>query len=164
MRRRLFRLLVVLSVITLLGVIGFFVLTNTDVGRERVRGFVLGVLGSQTHGIFRIDSMHGDLMNGSTLVGVTITDSAGHPFLKADSVTLRYALSGFVSKRLDFSDVVAYHPVVVVSRLPNGPWNYRVLWPSSPPTPGDTIPGWGAWVRLTNVTVVNGHVTGKSVV
>ena len=159
MRRRLFRLLVVLSVVTLIGVIAMFVLTNTDVGRERVRGFVLGVLGGQTHGIVKIGAMSGDLRNGSTLIGVSITDSAGHPFLAADSITLRYAMSGFISKRLDFSDVVIYRPTVVVSRLPNGPWNYRVLWPSTPRTPGDTVPGWGAWVRLTNVTVVGGHVT-----
>ncbi|MEP6621315.1 MAG: hypothetical protein ABJE47_18460, partial [bacterium] len=159
MRRRLFRLLVVLSAVALLGVITMFMLTNTDVGRERVRRFVVGVLAGQTHGIFKVGSMSGDLLNGSTLVGVSITDSAGHPFFKADSVTLRYALSGFLSNHLDFFDVVVYHPDVHVSRPPNGAWNYRVLWPSTPRNPADTVPSWGAWVRLTNVTVVGGHVT-----
>ncbi len=159
MRRRLFRLLVVLGVVTLVGIVAMFVLTNTDVGRERVKGFVLGVLSGQTHGIVKIQAMSGDLLHGSTLVGVSITDSAGHPFLRADSLTLRYALSGFVSRHLDFTDVVVYRPVVVVSRLPNGEWNYRILWPNTPRAPGDTLPSWGSWVRLENVTVVDGRVT-----
>ena len=29
--------------------------------------------------------------------------------------------------------------------------------------PGDTLPGWGAWVRFTNARVVNGDVIVRSV-
>jgi len=53
MGRRLFRLLVVLSVILVLGVVAVWVLTNTDFGRERVRKFALGALQGATHGIVK---------------------------------------------------------------------------------------------------------------
>jgi hypothetical protein len=163
MIRRLFRLLIVLSAVLILAVVGLWIMTNTDFGRERSRRFVLGILQGQTHGIFKIDQLHGNLLSGATLTRVSITDSAGHPFLKADSVSLRYVLSNFLSSKLDFDDVVLYHPEVLVDRLPNGPWNYRILWPATPPpAPGDTSHGWGSTVRLTNVTLINGFVTVRS--
>ncbi len=162
MARRLFRLFVVLSVVAILAVIATFIFTNTDFGRERARRFVLGILQGQTHGIVKIDALHGNLLSGATLVKVSIADSAGRPFLKADSIRLRYVLRNFFSSRLDFDDVVLYHPDVVAARYPGGEWNYRVLWPSTPRTPGDTTHGWGSWVTLTNVTVVDGFVTVRS--
>ena len=163
MMRRLFRLLIVLSVVMILAVVGLWIMTNTDFGRERSRRFVLGILQGQTHGIVKIDAMHGNLLSGATLTHVVITDSAARPFLKADSISLRYVLRSFASQKLEFDDVVLYHPDVVVARLPNGPWNYRILWPATTPAaPGDTAAGWGTIVRLTNVTLINGFVTVRS--
>lgn len=163
MFRRLFRLLVVLSAVLILAVVAVWLLTNTDAGRERTRRFVLGVLQGQTHGIVKIEAVHGNLLSGATLTRFAITDSAGHPFLKTDSVSLRYVLRSFLASKLEFDDVVLYHPDVVVARLPNGPWNYRILWPATPPpAPGDTATGWGSIVRMTNVTVINGFVTIRS--
>jgi translocation and assembly module TamB len=162
MLRRLFRLLVVLSVVAILGVIAVYIASNTDFGRERARGFVLGILQGQTHGIVKIEQINGNLLSGATLVKFSISDSAGHHFFTADSVKLRYVLRSFYASRLEFDDVVVYHPDVVAARLPGGEWNYRKLWPSTPKTPGDTLPGWGSWVKLTNVTVINGFVTVRS--
>jgi hypothetical protein len=133
MIRRLFRLLVVLSAVLILAVMALWVMTNTDFGRERSRRFVLGILQGQTHGIVKMEAMHGNLLSGATLTHFSITDSAGHPFLKTDSISLRYVLRSFISQKLEFDDVVLYHPDVVVARLPNGPWNYRILWPATPP-------------------------------
>ena len=163
MLRRLFRLLIVLSVVMILGIIAVWIVTNTDFGRERSRRFIVNLLNAQTHGIVKAEAMHGNLLSGATLVRVSITDSAGHPFLKADSLSLHYVMRSFFSQRLEFSDVVIYHPDVVVARLPGGPWNYRILWPATPPrSRGDTLPGWGSLVTLTNVTVVDGFVTVRS--
>lgn len=163
MLRRLLRLLVVLSVVAILGVVFVWTLTNTNVGRRRSLGYLVDILQGQTHGIVRVGELHGNLLSGGTLVRVSITDSAGHPFLTADSISGRYVLQTFFSQRLDFSDVVLYHPDLVAARLPGGEWNYRILWPV-PPTraPGDTTHGWGDWVRLKNVRVVNGSVTVRS--
>ena len=85
MLRRLYRLLVVLSVLTLLAVLAVWLFTSTNFGRERVRRLALSALGGATHGIVRIGEVHGNLLTGATCVGVSITDSAGRPFLRAGS-------------------------------------------------------------------------------
>jgi translocation and assembly module TamB len=163
MGRRLFRLLVVLSVIFVLGVLAVWVLTNTDFGRERVRKFALGRLQGATHGIVKIGAIHGNLLTGATLADVSITDSAGRPFLAADSLSGRYVLRGLLSKRIYLDDVTLYRPRVVVEKLPGGEWNYRRLWPQEKPSgPVDTLPGWGSWVKFTNLTVLNGDVVVRS--
>ena len=151
-----------LSVVAILAVVAVWIASNTDFGRERARRFVQGILQGQTHGVVRIEAIHGNLLSGATLVKFSIADSAGHHFFKADSVSLRYVLRSFFASHLEFDNVVVYHPDVVAARLPNGDWNYRTLWPSTPHNPADTIPGWGAWVKLTNVTVINGFVTVRS--
>ena len=120
MVQRLFRLLVVLSVVVILAVIAIYITTNTDFGRERVRRYVVGILQDQTHGIVRVESLHGNLLNGAMLVKVSISDSASRPFLKADSIRLRYVVKNFFSSRLEFDDVVLYHPDVVAARYPGG--------------------------------------------
>lgn len=162
--RRLYRLLVVLSVIAVLAVFAVWLLTNTDFGRERVRRLALSALGGATHGIVKIAAVHGNLLSGATFVGVSITDSTGRPFLRADSLSGRYVLRSLLSKKIYLDDLVLYHPQVVVEKLPGGQeWNYRRLWPQSKPTgPVDTLSGWGAWVRFTNVTVVSGDIVVRS--
>jgi translocation and assembly module TamB len=163
MGRRLFRLLVVLSAIFVLGVLAVWVLTNTDFGRERVRKFALGALQGATHGIVKIGELHGNLLTGATLVDVSITDSAGRPFLAADSLSARYVLRAFLSRHIYLDDVTLYRPHVVVEKLPGGEWNYRRLWPQEKPgAPTDTLPGWGSWVKFTNVTVLDGDVVVRS--
>jgi translocation and assembly module TamB len=163
MGRRLFRLLVVLSAIVVLAVLAVWVLTNTDFGRERVRKFALNALQGATHGIVKLGALHGNLLTGATLVDVSITDSAGRPFFAADSVSGRYVLRGFLSKHVYLDDLVLYRPRVVVEKLPGGEWNYRRLWPKSEPTaPVDTLPGWGSWVKFTNVAVLDGDVVVRS--
>jgi hypothetical protein len=163
MLRRLFRLLVVLSVIAIIAVIAVWMLTNTDWGRERVRRYAEQTLQGSTHGIVRIGALHGDLLSGATLVRVSITDSAGRPFFKTDSLSGRYTLRGFFSKKLYLKDVVLYRPAVVVERLPGQPWNYQRLWPQDTiHLAGDTLPGWGSWVRFENVRVLNGDVVVRS--
>jgi translocation and assembly module TamB len=163
MLRRLFRLLVVLSVIVVLAVIGVWFMTNTDFGRERVRRLALQALGGSTHGIVRIGAVHGNLLSGATFTDVAITDSAGRPFLKADSLTARYVLRSFLSKRVALDGLTLYHPQIVVEKLPGQEWNYRRLWPPTPTTtPTDTLPGWGSWVKFTNVTVFGGDIVVRS--
>ena len=162
--RRLYRLLIVLSVVAVLAVFALWLLTNTDFGRERVRRLALSTLGGATHGIVKIGAVHGNLFSGATFVAVSITDSAGRPFLRADSLTGRYVLRSLFSKRIYIDDLVLYRPQVVVEKLPGGQeWNYRRLWPQSKPTgPVDTLPGWGAWVRFTNATVIGGDIVVRS--
>jgi autotransporter translocation and assembly factor TamB len=163
MPQRIARLLVVLLVVATLALVVLWVGTNTEFGRERVRRFALSMLGGSTHGIVRIGGIRGNLLTGATITGISITDSAGRPFLRADSLSGRYATSSFLSKRVEIRDLVIYRPDIVVEKLPGGKeWNYRILWPATKPTTRDTTPGWGSWIRFDNARVADGHLTVRS--
>ncbi|MEO6526118.1 MAG: translocation/assembly module TamB domain-containing protein [Gemmatimonadaceae bacterium] len=164
MIERLLRLAIVLGVLLVLALTGVWVFSNTEFGRERIRRYALGSLSGSTHGIVRIGAIRGDLLRGATLTGISITDSAGRPFLKADSLSGRYTVRSFLSKRIEIRDLVLYRPDIVIEKLPNArDWNYRILWPASKPTPDDTVPGFGSWMRFDNARVIDGHLTVRSV-
>ena len=160
MLRRLFRLLVVLSVIAILAVLAIWTMTNTDFGRERIRRFALAQVRAATHGIVNIAGLHGNLLSGATFTGISITDSAGRPFFRTDSLSARYGIRELLAKRIHLGDVTLYEPRIVVEKLPGGEWNYRRLWPQlgRKGAPGDTIPGFGSWISFDNLRLVDGNV------
>lgn len=138
-----------------------YLFTGTDWGRERLRARAVTALAGSMRGRVQIGSLSGNLLTGATLAGVTITDSTGARFVSADTVAARYALRTLLSKRIYLTDVRLVNPVVVVDRQPGGKWNYDRIFPtdtSKPPGP----PGWGSWVRLTDVTIANGRLTIRS--
>jgi translocation and assembly module TamB len=163
MLQRLARVLVVLLAIVALALVAVWVVTNTKYGRERVRRYALGALGGSTHGIVKIGAIRGNLLSGATLSGISITDSAGRPFLTADSLSGRYSIGSFLGKRIAIRDLVLYRPDIVIEKLPGDTaWNYRRLWPASAPNPADTVPGFGSWIRFDDARIVEGHLTVKS--
>lgn len=154
-------LLGVAALIVAAAIATVYLFTGTDWGRERLRTKAVAALSGGVHGIVRIGSLSGNLLTGATLAGVSITDSAGAPFLAADSVVARYSLRTLFSKRIFLQDVRLVNPVVVVDQPPGGKWNYERLFPTdSAQAPGP--PGWSSWARLTDVTIINGHLTLRS--
>src|SRR5688572_4307183 len=88
----------VIGGIALVGIVLLLLLTQTDWGRRHVLGFGLDQLESRVHGKVTIAEVHGNLLSGATLVGVVITDTAGRPFLRADTLELRYSMRSLVRK------------------------------------------------------------------
>lgn len=165
MRRRTVALSVAGVLLALVAVLvaAVLVLTGTDWGRERVRRLAVSQLNRMAHGRVQIAHLSGNLLTGAKLVGVTITDSAGHPFLSADTIQTSYAAVTFLSRHIVLNDVRFVRPVVVLDRPPGGPWNWARIFPQTvaPSTPG-AAPGFGSWIRLTNVRVVDGRITMRS--
>ncbi len=147
----------VIAGVALLFALGVFVLTRTDWGRERVRILALERLASQVAGDVEVDRIHGNLLSGATLEGVRIADSAGLPFLVADTVSLHYSLRSLLSEELYFSDVRLVRPVIVLDRPPGEKWNFERLFPQDT-TAADTMPGFGSWVRFEDLVIVDGTV------
>ncbi len=107
--------------------------------------------------------MEGNLLSGARLVDVEITDSAGAPFLAADTVAFHYDLHSLVSSRLYFHDVRMVRPVVHLTQPPGGgPWNYQRIFPGSAKTRADTVPGLGSWIRIRSMRVVHGKLIMRS--
>lgn len=151
----------VIVVVVVVGVLAVLVLTQTDYGRERVRQLAVGGINGATHGIAHIGAVHGNLLAGVVLSDVTLTDSAGKPFVAADTVKATYRLRPFFSKKVILSSLTLVRPVIVLDKPPGGSWNWdRILFPPSPEH--DTTAGWGSWIRLHQVRIVDGTLVTRS--
>jgi len=133
-------------------------LTNTDIGRERVRRIAVNALSKSIHGTTRIGRVDGNLLHGVTLRDVSITDSAGAPFFASPLVQARYTLKNFLSKHIVIDALGITKPMVVADKKPGGEWNFTTLFATAPGARKDTASGFGAWVTLRNVRVTDGHV------
>jgi autotransporter translocation and assembly factor TamB len=160
MRRALIRGLAVVVAVLIVGAAVLVVLTNTDWGRGQVRKRILASIQAAAHGIVRIGSVSGNLLNGFTLHDLVITDSAGAPFVDIDEVRARYGLNQLRSKRVYLDDVVLIRPIVFMNRQTGGRWNYERIFPRDTLTPRGLRPrGWGTWVRFTDLSIVDGEFT-----
>lgn len=164
--RRLGRVLlgivtVLLGIVAVAGIVAV-ILTSTDWGHERVRRFALGQLQHMVHGRVSIGRLSGNLLTGLTVHDLAITDSSGAPFLAAQEVSARYALGPLVSKRIWLEDVRVVRPLIVLDRPPGGKWNYQRIFVSDTTRQPSTGPGFGSWIRLENVTVIDGDLVVRT--
>lgn len=163
MRKGLIRFFAAVVIVVVLLVIGTFVLTNTDWGREQVRKRVFALLQSNTHGVIKVGGVSGNLLKGFTLHDLIITDSAGAPFVTAGSASARYGLRSLISRKVDFDYVRLVRAVIVLDRPPGGIWNFDRIFPKDTMTPrGPRRTKWGTWVRFTDVTLVDADLTVRS--
>lgn len=164
--RRLGRVLlgivtVLLGIVALAG-IAVVVLTSTQWGHERVRRIALSQLQSHIHGRATIGSLSGNLLTGLTVHDFAISDSSGEPFIAAQEVSARYALGALISKKIWLQDVRLVRPLIVLDRPPGGKWNYQRIFATDTTSQPSTGPGFGSWIRLENVSVVDGDLVVRT--
>jgi hypothetical protein len=152
---------IVIAIIVIVGV-GIWVLTGTSYGHNKVRSMALDVLKSHVHGRLSIGKIDGNLLTGTTIHDISITDSTGAPFLVADAVKVRYSLAALIGKKVYLNDVTLTRPVIVLDRPPNGQWNFDRIFPRTPSNPADTTHGFGSWIAFTNVTIIDGSMVVKT--
>ena len=161
--RRVFRNLIPLYVTIALFIVGAFVITGTDWGRNIVRGRIEALLQNNSHGIVRIGRVTGNLRHGFTLHDLVITDSAHKPFINAKEVWARYSISTFFGRKIEMDSVKLVRAYIVLDRMPGGKWNYDRIFPRDTVTrQGVKKTGWGTWIRFTNVTIVDSDLTVNS--
>jgi translocation and assembly module TamB len=146
---------------------GLLVFTNTDYGRERVRRLAESAIqGAANHGVVRLGRVSGNLLQGFHIANVSIRDSAGAPFLVADSVSLNYGLRALLLKRLELTDIRLVRPLVVLDRPPgdSAQWNYKAIFRSDTPKAlrDTTKRRFGDWIVLRDVTVLDGRMAIRS--
>ena len=147
--------------------VGLLVFTNTNYGRERVRHLAeSSIQGAAKHGVVRLGRVTGNLLEGFTIANLSIKDSAGAPFLVADTVSLNYGLRALLLKRLELTDVRLVHPLVVLDRPPGDSsiWNYKAIFKSDKPSAlrDTTKAHFGDWIVLRNLTVLDGRMLVRS--
>jgi translocation and assembly module TamB len=111
------------------------------------------------HGRATIGRLSGNLLTGMTVHNLTITDSAGQPFIAVESFRGSYEIVSLLRKRIWIRDAVLVRPLVVLDRPPNGPWNWQRIFPrDTTPKPVSRQTQWGDWIRFTFATMVNGQL------
>ena len=163
MRRTLPRVLAVMVVLLLLIWGAVYVITDTNWGREQVRKRLVALIQENAHGIVKIGRLTGNLFDGFAAEDFSITDSAGHPFLKADELSAAYSLRTLFGNKIDFSQVQLVRPVIVLDKQPGGRWNWDRIFPRDTMTKtGRKTTGWGTWIRFSDVTIVDGDLTVRT--
>ena len=161
--KHLIRTLAVIAAIALLVMIAIYAITETDWGHEQVRVRLQAALQNSSHGIVRIGRISGNLLKGFTVHDISVTDSAGAPLVKADSLTTSYGINNLRTKHIEFDDLTLFHPVVVLDRKPGEKWNWDRIFPRDSVTSGGVRKtSWGTWVRFTNLTIIDGDLTVRS--
>ncbi|HEX6313494.1 MAG TPA: translocation/assembly module TamB domain-containing protein [Gemmatimonadaceae bacterium] len=145
-----------IAALVLLVVVGAVVLTGTYFGRERVRRFALDAVRSMVDGEVIVGRIDGNLLDRFDLIDVSILDEDGQPFLIADRLSARVALSPLLSRRIVVRSLHLENPVVTLSRGPAGRWNYMRIFRLGDTVTVEGAPGFGAWVDLHDITVSNG--------
>lgn len=161
-RRVLVGGIIVVAALVALVAAAVFVLTTTPWGHERVRRMALHALRGPVHGDVHIGGVGGSLLHHVVLSDVSITDADGAPFVSARRLELEYHLADVLHKRLDFHDVLLDHPVVVLVQAQDGEWNYTRIFRGSDSPSDTTQRGFGSWIAMTGVRVVDGDLTVRS--
>ncbi len=148
----------VLAALVLIVAGAFLVLTRTDAGRNRVRAFALKTLRESVNGHVEIGRIEGNVLGRFSINDISITDSAGHPFLAAERVTATLDSRGLLSRRITLSDVELVKPVVRLTKVPESSWNYAEIFRTTDTTTADSSAGFGDWVVLNDVTLRQGEL------
>jgi translocation and assembly module TamB len=152
-----------LAAVVMLALAAVLIITNTDWGREQVRRFIVNQIANATDGEIHIGRVEGNLLRRITFVDVRIVDEQRRPFLQADTVSTRFGLRALLRRHFVLTDLHLVRPHIVIDQPPGEDWNYVRIFRIDPDP--DTIvrrPGWGSWVSLTDVTMVDGRVTIRS--
>lgn len=158
-RKWLFGGVLAVAVVTVAALTALWVVTGTDWGHERIRGYALNGLRSLAHGRANIGRVSGDLLHGVTISDVSITDSTGAAFISVASITTNYKIADLWNKRIELDHAVLVRPVVVLDHRPSRAWNYDRIFPrDTTPHAPSPAPQWGTWIRLTDVRIVDGRV------
>ena len=151
----------ILAAILLVVVVALFVISSTEWGREQVRRTAVSQLQGAINGEVEIGRVEGNLLSAVRLIDVSIVDSAGRPFIRADTVSTGYSLGGLLRKRINLDDLRLVGAEVVLDRPPDAEWNFQRIFASE--ADGDTTTSaWGKWVELRDVTLVDSRLTMRT--
>ena len=132
--------------------------TQTDFGRDLVKRIALNAVSKAIHGRVQLGHLSGDLLSHATIDTLVITDSTGAPFVSARRVSVHYGIPNLLKKRLWLRNVELDDPAIVLDQSPAGVWNFARIFPSSHASKDTSGRGFGDWVQIRGLRIVNGRV------
>ena len=109
-----------LLLILLLGVVVFFGLTRTEVGRDGLRIQLERQFNRQFEGSLRIEQLDGNLVNTLFARGVQVRAPDGHVVVQADSLVLRPTWQALLNRTLTLRSIEVHTMHVVAERTERG--------------------------------------------
>ncbi|HEX2166949.1 MAG TPA: hypothetical protein VHG09_06875, partial [Longimicrobiales bacterium] len=136
-----------------------FLLSRTDWGMERVRGFAVSWLAERVDGELRIGRVSGPgLLGGVVLHDFGIIDPKGRPFLATDSIELNYNIRTLLGGSVVLNDVALYGPEIVLEQLPGDTaWNFEYVFPDN--SPGEDAPSTRRLILFNDAVIHDGTAT-----
>lgn len=153
--RGMFLLALVVSIAATLAVLGLLWL-RSPWGNEFLRGQIVTRVGDAMNGEIRLERLEGNPLTGLTLHGFALVDEQGVPLVTAERVRVDYALRPFYDRRIVLDRVRLVKPEINLIRGPDGRWNFQTLWKPRPPATDPA--GWGTWIEIHEVELVDGTV------
>jgi hypothetical protein len=143
----------------LLASAAIFLLSRTDWGMERVRGFAVSWLEERVDGELRLGRISGaGLLGGVIIHDFGIVDPTGRPFLATDSIELSYNIRTLLGGQVVLNNVVLYGPNIVLEQLPGDTiWNFEHVFPDR--TPGDDTAPTRRLIMFDDARIVDGTAT-----
>ena len=143
--------------------------TQTEWGRERIRGLVVAELKRAVHGHIYVGKLGGNLFTELTLDSVEIRGPDGQLFIAAGPLHAEYDPRDILDRRILLERLEVRHPYVRLVHRHDGSWNFTQIFAAAPHGPARTGPardlrrygsettrGFGDYIVARNVAVHGG--------
>ena len=142
--------------VCLVGIVVFFALTRTEVGRDGVRQQIEAAFDAQFAGSLHIGRLEGTLLNDLRASDVRLRDEQGRLVATIDSVTSAPEWRHLLTAELSVGALTLIRPHLSLHRRPDGTWNAQHALAREAP---DSASGRALDLSLTDVEIRDGRVT-----
>lgn len=119
--------------VALLGVVVFFALTRTQVGRNELRQRLQHQFNQTFAGTLQIGHLEGNLVNDLFASDIRILDTQGRPLLTVDSVVARPRWNALFNRQVSLRSVTLIQPSIELRRRADSSWNIEHVFDRPPP-------------------------------
>ena len=141
--------------VLLAGIVLFFALTRTQVGRDGLRRQLQSTFNERFAGSLQIGSLQGTLLNELIVTDVSLRDPKGNLVATIDSAYTQPQWTDLLTANLSVSALTVYRPHLRLHREADGKWNLRSALRRLSPSSSDTRPT----ITLPHLAVREGRIT-----
>lgn len=141
--------------LALAGVVLFFALTRTQVGRDGIRRQLESAFNERFSGTLKIGSLEGTLLNDLQATNVRLHDEAGRVVASIDSVSTYPRWRHILTAQLSVQSITLFRPRASLHRNAEGTWNIeRALTRRRGTSNGGDLD-----LALSNISIREGRIT-----
>lgn len=144
-----------LFLLVILGMVGLYVIVQTDAFREWFRPVLIEQINKQIKGKVYFSDMRLDIFKGVILHDVSLT-AAGDTVLRAGDLAVSYTLEALLKKSISIGTLTLDHPTIKILRSKDGTWNVEHILHPVPEDP--TKPPFDWQITLGNFELCGGSI------